>query len=243
MKIKLAGIIIEIENQYNEIVERCRDYLADENEIPDMTIRITEDERAYVKQFHLNEGETVSDGFAEFDFIRQKYGRKLHLFDAIMLHACLVEMDGMGHAFCALSGGGKSTHAKMWVKAFGDKVKIIDGDNPIVRFENSRPMAYGTPCCGKEGWNINKKVPLKAVCFIVKSDHNKLTKLPPHIALMNIFGFGVPYRTSENEEKILELCEKLIEKVDFYKMECTISPDAALTAYQGMNGGIKNEDQ
>ena len=41
---------------------------------------------------------------------------------------------------------------------------IIDG----------KAYAYGTPWCGKDGINQNKKVPLQGICFLIQSKENNI---------------------------------------------------------------------
>ena len=95
-------------------------------------------------------------------------------FDAFLLHAAVIEVDGLAYAFAAPSGTGKTTHIALWKKFFGDRANIINGDKPIIRFENGTPYIYGTPWCGKEGYNINTKAPLAALCFIERSPENTI---------------------------------------------------------------------
>lgn len=240
MKIRLADIVIEVDNKYDEIVKRCKDYLVDDSEETQIKIEITPEERDLVKSWYVdNEGETVDDAYAEFDYMRQKYGRKLPQFDALLLHACLVEMDGVGYAFSANSGVGKSTHAGLWKKVFKEKVRIIDGDNPILKIADGKVYAYGTPCCGKEGWNINTKVPLGAICFIIRSKENHVVKVPTYKALLKLMELNFSNMTERNEDELVDLYTRLIEKVPFYEIHCNMDDEAAIVAHDEISKGVQ----
>ena len=109
-------------------------------------------------------------------------------FDALWLHSAVMEMDGEGYAVTAPSGYGKTTHARLWLKAFPGKARIINGDNPIVRKEGEGFMAYGTPFCGKEGYQVNIGVPLKGFCYLKHGEANSIRRLDsrrwPLVSLM-----------------------------------------------------------
>ena len=66
----------------------------------------------------------------------------------VSLHAACVELDDFAVAFTGPSGMGKSTRALAWVNAFG--ARLISGDRPAVRMEQTGSTACGVPWDGKE---------------------------------------------------------------------------------------------
>ena len=59
---------------------------------------------------------------------------QLPAFDAFVLHSACFDVDGVGVAFAAHSGTGKTTHMMLWQQLLGDRMTIVNGDKPIVRF-------------------------------------------------------------------------------------------------------------
>jgi hypothetical protein len=99
-------------------------------------------------------------------------------YRAFVLHAALISYRGRGYAIVAPRGGGKTTHAKLWQRAFGSEVAIINGDKPIVRqMADGTFRAYGSPWCGKEGLGENASVPLCGICFLSKADTDTVRPL------------------------------------------------------------------
>ncbi len=122
------------------------------------------------------------------------------------------------------------------MKLLGEKARIINGDNPIIRLQEGRFVAYGTPWCGKEGWQVNTGVPLKAVCYISHSEENRLERLSPLLAYSCLVRCSCQYQTRENTEAMLVLYEQMTERVPFYQMNCNMEEAAARISYEGMSG-------
>lgn len=237
MKIKTGNLVIEIQNKYPDIETYCYDFLIDDTDQADFTVYVTDEERDRCKQWFLSEEHTViSNGMAEYDWMKHKVHASLPTHDAFWLHACVVEMDGEGYAFTAPAGYGKTTHASLWLQEFGDRARVINGDNPIIRQKDSVFYAYGTPWGGKEGWTVNTCVPLKAVCYIYHSGENHLVKLNSLEAYYRLMGFSRTYQTPENVAQMMSLYEQFVDKVPFYQMNCNMEPEAAHISYEGMRG-------
>lgn len=101
------------------------------------------------------------------------------LFRGILsLHAAAVALDGVGIAFTAPSGTGKSTRAAAWQSALG--AEILSGDRPALipssAMGREAPAGdkavylCGMPWDGKENLHIRRSVPLKALMEVRRSD-------------------------------------------------------------------------
>ena len=72
--------------------------------------------------------------YAEELVLLRKISLLMIQYDAFLMHAAVVSVEGRGIAFLARSGGGKSTRVCLWKRAFGDRLTIINGDKPMLRF-------------------------------------------------------------------------------------------------------------
>ena len=170
--ISLAGFVIGIDNRYNFVRRQCEKYLTEEKDAV-MSIKVSDEtleaERASSIEAHGAE-HPFHDGYLESICIYRAICEQLPMHGAFMLHAAIVELDGRGYAFSARPGVGKSTHASLWKEHLG--ASIVNGDKPIVTFADGHATVWGTPWCGKEGWEENRSVPLDALCFIERSTVN-----------------------------------------------------------------------
>ena len=160
-------------------------------------------------------------------------------FQAVPLHAAVIEYEGRGYAFSAASGIGKSTHIGLWKAVFGDKVHVINGDKPFLKaVPDSEGVcqicAYGTPWCGKEGLQENSSVPLAGLCFLERGSENSIRLCTEEETVAHFFE-RIPVPACEEEADFyLQFADKLLSHLPVYLLRCNLNSDAALTAYRGM---------
>lgn len=235
IQIKIADLIISIENRYPFVERQCRDYIV-ENQSADICVSVSEDE---LEAERAVSEEEFSNGYLESICIYRKICNKLPFYDAFLLHASVVECDGVSYAFSAPSGTGKSTHTRLWLEVFGERARIINGDKPIMRFVDGKLMVFGTPWCGKEGYNINTSSPLAALCFINRAKENKIEKADEAQAVTKLFNQILLPKDEEAVSKLLDLLDRMIVNYPVYELYCNISPEAAEIAHNGMKGETK----
>lgn len=236
--IRIGDLNVQVNNHYELIREKCRDYIVPDMQQPDLIMEATAEDRKYARDWvWQHEGRLITDAEAELD--RAPYGiyPELYRFNAFWLHACVIEMDGVGYAFSAPPGVGKSTHAQRWLQAFPDRAHIINGDNPIVRALDGKYYAYGTPFCGKEGYQENRAVPLGGVCFLRRAAMNRITAMDPLQAITRLYrdNWTILHAEESVARACLDIYSHFAETVPAYIMECNnMEPDAALVSHEAM---------
>lgn len=232
--IKIAELVVRIHNVYPFVQAFCKDYITDPVDDPDLVVETTEEEIQRVLEI---EGTNLPADRAEGLCIYKKICLQLpKKFNGFFMHCAVIEYHGKGYAFAAPSGTGKSTHIRLWRKKFGDAVHVINGDKPIMRFDaDGHLIAYGTPWCGKEGYQTNASVPLKAICFIERSESNRIHSLSAKDAVSKIFHQILLPTDRETVDALFPMLDKTIREIPCYVLECNISEEAAEIAYCGMN--------
>ena len=233
-KIKIAGINILVHNKYKYSEYLCQDYFTYEKHTD---FEVVADDAAIDKEVKCSDIPTTKD-YAESVCIHREIAERLAEYDAFLLHSALIECERAGVAFAARSGVGKSTHIKLWKKNFGDRVKTVNGDKPIVRFVDGKFLAYGTPWLGKEGDGENISCEFKSLCFIERGETNKIVKIPAEIGAMMMFSQIYLPTNSANSARTLELADKFASSVSFFRLSCNMEDEAALVSY---NAIIKGE--
>ena len=148
-----------------------------------------------------------------------------------------MECDGFAYAFSAASGTGKSTHTSLWLEHFGDRARIINGDKPIFRFVDGKLRAYGTPWCGKEGFNVNADAPLSAICFIERGSKNEISRIDASEAVMRMFTQILMPPEESAIDVLFPLLEKMLTSLPCFVLKCTISDEAVTVAYNAFTRG------
>ena len=231
--IQIARLKIRIDNQYRFVEQLCRDYIVTDGVEPNLLVRVDADE----VQAEMAVAEVqVTEAYAESVCVYRKICRELPTrFQSFLMHCAVIEYQGEGYAFAAKSGTGKSTHISLWRKHFGEGVKIVNGDKPILRFgKDGRLYAYGTPWCGKEGWQRNTKAPLKGICFIERAPTNSIRQIGADEAVMLVFHQILTPSDMETVDALFPLLDRTLREVPCYILGCNISEEAAEVAYNGM---------
>lgn len=172
-------------------------------------------------------------GFFE-SALHRKIAECFPLHNAFVLHSAAFDVDGTGIALAAHSGTGKTTHMLLWQKLIGDKLKIVNGDKPIVRFfdeEPETPYAYGTPWNGKEHLGCNMRTILKHICFIERAEKNSCEEMTKSEAVDLLFNQVYMPKDPQAAINTLQLINRLISCCKLWKIKCNMDIEAAQTAY------------
>lgn len=228
-QIELAGLVIRIENRYEDVRRMCADYVVADDRPADICVSVSEAElrREIAKAPECFFG----DGYGEEVVLYEKISNALPAFDAFVMHSSVVAVDGRAYCFAAESGTGKSTHTRYWKEVLGDRVTVINGDKPIYRFRGDRLMAYGTPWCGKENWQTRTSAPLHALCLLERGEENEVYPVDPFTLLDEMMHhFHLPGEGQVDMVKLIDLIDRMVTTVPAYRLRCRNDVSAAETA-------------
>ncbi len=228
-KIEICHIVVGIEHREEYIASLCRDYLAGETDEEAFSVRVSDEDIAYEKTLVPDR---FSEGMYEATAIHRKLTGELAKRGIILIHSAVAAVDGQGYAFLARSGVGKSTHIRQWMKEL-DAI-VVNGDKPYYAFEQDKLMVYGSPWRGKEGWGINASFPMKAFCFLDRGNENRIRRAEKSEIFRRLFDQVLVPRDGVGAARFMKVMDQLMRSVPFYILECTISPEAARVAYEGM---------
>lgn len=225
--INLAGIPIGIYNRYAYVRQLCSGY--ETTEAPMFTVQATGAEILAEQR-----GGTFLPGYCEGLCLYRKICHQLPRYDAFLMHASAVAIDGEAYVFAAPSGTGKTTHTRLWLEQFRDRAEVINGDKPIFRFIGDRLYTCGTPWCGKERLGSNVMRPVRAICFLEQSLVNSIRLLTGVEVSHRIFHQLLMPESQEELDQLWPLLERLLADMSFYLLQCNRELEAAQLAYQTM---------
>lgn len=149
--IKLAEVNIELEGSLRFMRDLRTNWLIESLDYSDLKIKIPDE---------IEFGNSKDIGPTKNAFVLREISDKLANHNSFLLHSAVFDFDGVGIAFSAVSGTGKSTHLANWwaylngtekmpeslkkllqnkderIKKVADLpgLTIVNGDKPIVRF-------------------------------------------------------------------------------------------------------------
>lgn len=194
--------------------------------------------------FDVSEEEFQKANEERFDNYRQ-YIESMVLFskirdwllksDCLFLHASAASLEGNGYCFTGHSGAGKSTHANLWKQTFRDAIIINDDLVTVRKLDDGSFVVGTTPWHGKEAIVNNVEVPLKGIARIVQAKENRITRLSRQEALDTLMGQIHFTEDTDMLNRQMDLVEEMLNKVPFWRLECTIDPEAALLSQKVMS--------
>ncbi len=226
MLCKIADLLVEVP-EGGGMEKRCERYRYDGDSSPDMIIR--------KELYDLSHWPTLSEDNATYMESGMYFYFFLLAHSGMMLHASAVELDGKAYLFSGNSGMGKSTHTRLWQQVFGDRAQVFNDDKPALRRIDGKWYAYGTPWCGKDGINQNKKVPLAGICFLQQAQENKIRRLNAREVLSRVLAQTLfRFQNAKNLDQLLGLVDKLVRETPVFELENRPEPEAALLSYETM---------
>ena len=228
-RIKIADVVVEIDNIYSHVQDYCREWLTDET--PDLRIKVGASELdSYVK----NCGYDVIPAQAERILMCRKLAQGMIRHGGFLLHGAVVELDGCGIIFSGKRGIGKTTHVSLWREVFGERMRIINGDKPIIMHRDGRFIAHGTPWRGKENLGDRSSVEVKKLCFIKRGDTPSVRKICTKEAWTRMSRQTVYPDTPDLYEAFAREVALFLKSVDVYVITVSRKRESAVVVKQGI---------
>lgn len=239
-KLVLAGINIEVECCYNIVFNQCLDYLAEFDKADFIVSTSIEEIKA--EHAHILKQNTYKQGIAQcpaYEYsepivVFRKIAENMVRYNTLLMHGAVVATDKCCYMITAASGIGKTTRARLWLEEYPGSY-IVNGDKPLIKVTETELIACGTPWCGKEGWNTNTMVPLRAIFFLERADEGEKTTIE-EISASKAFPMLLQQTNRpselEGERKTIQLLKQFEGKVRFYKFRSTPTREAIRLAYE-----------
>jgi hypothetical protein len=206
--------------------------------VPDLTIHVTpgdiEKERITAQREERKNGREAdfSSSYLETMTVYRQIAAAMLPFDTFLMHGVVISCQGQGYMIAAPSGVGKTTRAKLWVDHIPDSF-VVNGDKPLLRVTDSGIYAYGTPWCGKEGWNVNTSVTLRAIFLLERSDGgNKVEEMSFGEAFPTLLRQTYRPADSQARRQTLSLLQAMAGKVKLYRFCSEPTAEAVRLAWE-----------
>lgn len=236
-----GGRVVAVSALYDSTRDFCADYLCDGE--PDFSVTITEQDIVFEQEKVDRENELeglpahVYEGYMlERTALQRKIAEELFQYDTILFHGSVIAVGDEAFLFTAKSGTGKSTHVSYWRVVFGARAKTINDDKPFLRVTPEGVRVYGSPWNGKHGLSCNMNVPLKAICVLERGEQNVIRSISAAEAVPMLLQQSNRPMQPKFLPQYMQLLDQISAKVAFYRLACTMEPQAAVVAYEAMSG-------
>lgn len=148
----------------------------------------------------------------------------------ITFHSSAIEIGGEAILFAAPSGTGKSTQSRLWKEAYGERVRYINDDAPIIRAENGVVYAYGSPWAGRSGINENISGKVRGIIYIERGEGNEIRELGKMESALRLMRSAREQFFPTERKKQLEIEREILESVKIYALRCEANEGAVKVA-------------
>jgi len=161
--------------------------------------------------------------------ILMAFGQAALLHNTVLLHASVIERNGIGYAFLGKSGTGKSTHSSLWLK-YIEGTQLMNDDNPAVRvYENGDVYIYGSPWSGKTPCYKQLEAKLGSIVRLEQAPVNDMEWKKGKDALITLLPSCSAIRWNQTLfDNMLQTVGTIIKTVPVGKLRCLPDRDAAL---------------
>lgn len=231
MRCLIADLVVELNSEYDETKKLAKPFLYSGSRETDISLSYTQN---YFQDLLSRRAEGITEGEMENFAFSTMFNRRAINFSTMLIHSSALIYNKGAYLFSADSGVGKSFHTRLWLKAFGDKVHIMNDDKPVVRLYDDRAVAYGTPFDGGSGIALNESYPLKAIVFLERGEENSV-RVPGNTEVIQKLYFQTAHMVSmKTADKMLQNFEKLLSLTSFYVLTCNMDIEAAKVAFDGI---------
>lgn len=212
---------------------RCTSYIAECDTSADIIIS--------EKEYDRNRWQGVAPELFEYMDSGWIFYAKLLDHGGMVLHSSAIELDGRAYLFSGPSGMGKSTHTRLWQQLF-PTAKVFNDDKPALRKIDGTWYAYGTPWCGKDGININVRVPLAGICFLRRGSENKMRRLSPIEGAAAIMSQTLHrFKNPHGLDKLTVIMNELLRDIPIFELACLPDSSAAMLSHRTMINAVEED--
>lgn len=156
---------------------------------------------------------------------------------AVSIHASAISYCDEAILFLGKSGTGKSTHADLWIR-HSEGATLLNDDNPTLRLEGDRVMAYGTPWSGKRACYRAIGLPVRGVVRLSQGAINSYRKLEEAEAFMALLpSCSALLNDEKTEDRLCDLLGEVSQRARIGHLSCRPDEEAYLCCREGLGYG------
>ena len=163
-------------------------------------------------------------------------------YDTVAIHSSCIVYKNKAYLFLGESGTGKSTHTRLWREHIEGAV-LLNDDSPMIRVEEGKVWAYGSPWSGKTPCYKQERYELAGCVRLSQAPYNKIKKL----SVLQAYGAIHPSCPPEFAydaklyDQVSGFISKLLSGVPFYHLACLPDADAARLSCSTLSGTAYEE--
>ena len=161
------------------------------------------------------------------------YGLMTLPYQTVAIHSSCIVCKDKAVLFLGESGTGKSTHTRLWREHIAGAV-LLNDDSPMIRVEDGKIWAYGSPWSGKTPCYKAERYELAGCVRLSQAPYNRIKKLSV------LQGYGAIHPSCPPAfaydpvlyDYVSGFISNLLSKVPFYHLACLPDKEASLLSFK-----------
>lgn len=139
-------------------------------------------------------------------------------FSRVLFHGTAFIWKEKAWIFSAHSGTGKTTQYLLWKLLYGDEVRMLNGDKPILSFSDSgQILVHPSPWMGKENMGQLCSAPLGGIILLRQGQENHMQRIGAKEAAIPLFTqFMFSRQNPSDVRAVCALEERLLKAVPLW---------------------------
>lgn len=215
LTLNLAGVPLALRLNHAEYAPIFRPFLC--SDAPEAVISLAPDTlRECMKHCPENSGEA----YAEYTGLCPLVCDALLPHDRAIFHSVAFLWQGKAWLLSGLSGAGKTTHYALWKLLYGEELRMLNGDKPILDFSGENILICPSPWMGKERLRSMQSAPLGGIIFLHQGENNRMTRLSAADAIERLFLQFLFTRSNDAQvHKVCQMEERLLREIPIWQLE------------------------
>lgn len=161
-----------------------------------------------------------SGPFTEFNLLLSCFANRFLCYNRCIFHGVAICVEGQAWLITAPSGTGKSTQYFHWKKLYGEKIRLICGDKPILEFQDSGDIiVHSSPWTGKECWKGSGASKLAGIVYLEQGKCNDIRPMAVSEAVVPLYTQFLYQPFDEMEiQKVSFMLDKILRTVPVWKL-------------------------
>lgn len=179
-----------------------------------------------------------SESFTEYNLLLEHICNLLLPYDRCLFHGVAICVSERAFLITAPSGTGKSTQYRRWKALYGDEVRLICGDKPILEFHSSGDIiVHPSPWRGKERWPGSNPAKLAGIVYLEQGCSDSIRPMPVSEAIVPLYTQILYQPETERElRQAGSMLERILQQVPVWKLVNTGDEASARLTYDTICG-------
>ena len=161
-----------------------------------------------------------SPSFAEYNLLMDRLASLLLPYGRCLFHGVALAVGDRAYLLTGPSGVGKTTQYRLWTQLYGDGVRLICGDKPILEFrEDGDILVHPSPWMGKERLPGGPAARLAGIVCLEQGPGNSIAPLPVSRAVVPLYTQFLYEPAAEAElRQTAAMLDRLLRAVPIWKL-------------------------